>query len=138
MAFTQSTQLRQDVAAAYDVFNSGVLEIRTGAPPGPDAADGGTLLASIALPADAFSGPTAGVLTLAGTWEDASADAGGTAGHFRMKQSGDAGGSSTTEQRIEGTVTATGGGGDLELDTTTIVISQPVTITSGTLTVPAS
>lgn len=138
-ALTLSTAQRDDQAAAVDQFNSGVLEIRTGAPPGPNAADSGTLLASITLPADAFSGPSTGVLTKAGTWQDASADATGTAGHFRIKQSGDTGGASgATDERLEGTVTATGGGGDLTLDNTSIASGQAVTINSFTLTQPAS
>ena len=62
-----------------------------------------------------------------GTWEDTSADATGTAAHFRLYQS------DGTTQKIEGTVTATGGGGDLELDSTSITAGQPVTITGFTL-----
>jgi hypothetical protein len=38
-------------------FDSGTLELRTGAAPGPDAAATGTVLATITLPADAFSAP---------------------------------------------------------------------------------
>lgn len=139
MAVAQSTAMRNDIATAYDIYNSGVLEIRTGAAPGPNAADGGTLLASIALPADAFTGPATGVLTKNGTWEDASADAAGTAAHFRIKQSGDTGGATgAADQRLEGSVTATGGGGDLTLNNTSIAAGQAVTINTFTLTVPAS
>ena len=120
-------------------FDSGVLEIRSGSAPGPDAADSGTLLASITLPADAFGAASAGSMAKAGTWEDSSADAGGTAAHFRIKQSGDAGGATgSTDERIEGTVTATSGGGDIELDSTTISATQTVTITSFSVTMPAS
>jgi len=59
-----------------------------------------------------------------GTWQDLSADASGTAGHFRM-----VGGSNI----LEGTVTATSGGGDLTLDNVAIVATQQVTVTSFTL-----
>jgi hypothetical protein len=38
----------------------------------------------------------------------------------------------------EGTVTATGGGGDLTLDNTSITAGQTVTITSWTRTMPAA
>jgi hypothetical protein len=63
-----------------------------------------------------------------GTWEDASADATGTAAHFRIYAS------DGTTQHIQGTVTATGGGGDLTLDNTSITAAQKVTITGFTLT----
>src|SRR6187551_1059283 len=85
-------------------FDSGVLEIRSGAAPGPEAAEGGTLLASIALPADAFAAASSSSIAKAGTWADASADGTGTAAHFRMRRSGDSGGVSTTTSRLEGTV----------------------------------
>jgi hypothetical protein len=120
-------------------FDSGVLEIRSGAAPGPNAADGGTLLASITLPADAFGAASTGACAKSGTWEDTSANATGTAAHFRIKQTGDTGGATgTADERIEGTVTGTGGGGDLELDNTSIASGQTVTITSFSVTMPAS
>jgi hypothetical protein len=57
--------------------------------------------------------------------------AAGAAGYFRMSDnSGDV--------TMQGTVTVTAGGGDLELNTTTIAIGTTVEITSGTLTMPAS
>jgi len=130
-----STALRNDLASAADIFNSGVLEIRSGAAPGPNAADSGTLLASITLPADAFGAVSTGVLSLAGTWEDASADGTGTAAHFRMKQSGDTGGATgSTDQRIEGTVGTSGA--DLNLDSTSITTGQAVGIDTFTITMP--
>lgn len=109
-------------------FDSGVLEIRSGSAPGPEAAETGTLLASITLPADAFAAASGSAAAKAGTWQDTSADGTGTAAHFRMRRSGDSGGISTTTSRIEGTVTATGGGGDITLDNTSIAAAQQVTI----------
>jgi hypothetical protein len=73
-----------------------------------------------------------------GTWEDAAADAAGNAGHFRIRQSGDANGADATQIRAEGTVTATGGGGDLELDNINIAVGQAISITTFPVTVPAS
>jgi hypothetical protein len=110
-------------------FDSGVLEIRTGPAPGPDAVPTGTLLVSITLPADAFAAATGGHVAKAGTWS-ATASAAGTAAHFRLKTSSDGGGSSTTDRRIEGTVTATGGGGDAVVDNTNIANGQTVTVNS--------
>ena len=109
-------------------FDSGVLEIRSGAAPGPEAAEGGTLLASITLPADAFAAAASSSIAKAGTWQDASADNTGTAAHFRMRRSGDAGGASTTTSRIEGSVGTSGS--DINLDSTAITAGQSVTITS--------
>lgn len=116
-------------------FDSGVLEIRSGAAPGPNAADAGTLLASITLPADAFGAAAAGAMAKAGTWQDASANGTGTAAHFRIKQSGDTGGATgSTDERIEGTVGE--GSGDISLDNTDIAAGQQVTITTFTLNEP--
>ncbi len=109
-------------------FDSGVLEIRSGAAPGPEAAEGGTLLASITLPADAFAAASGSSDAKAGTWQDASADNTGTAAHFRMRRSGDSGGASTTTSRLEGTVGTSGS--DINLDSVSITAGQSVTITS--------
>jgi hypothetical protein len=108
-------------------FDSGVLEIRTGAAPGPDAVPTGTLLVSITLPADAFAAATGGHVAKAGTWS-AAATGTGTAAHFRLKTSSDGGGSSTTDRRIEGTVTATGSGGDATVDNVSVASGQTVTV----------
>lgn len=132
-----STALRNVLADALDLFGGGVLEIRSGAAPGPNAADAGTLLASITLPTPAMGAASAGVISLNGTWTDASADATGTAAHFRFKQTGDTGGATgATDERLEGTVTATGGGGDLTLDSVSITAGQTVTIDTFTKTMP--
>lgn len=140
MAVAMSTKLKEVLLEAIGNtgtginFNSGVLEIRSGAAPGPDAADAGTLLASVALPADAFGAASGNSMAKAGTWEDTSANGTGTAQHFRVKQSGDTGGATgSADERIEGTVTATGGGGDLTCDNTSFASGQAFTITSFTL-----
>jgi len=62
----------------------------------------------------------------------ASADAAGTAAHFRLYAS------DGTTCHLQGTVTATGGGGDLTLDNTSIASAQVVTITSFGWTEPNS
>jgi hypothetical protein len=119
-------------AGAGQNFDSGILEIRSGAAPGPNAAATGTVLATITTPADAFAAASGGSMAKAGTWQDASADASGVAAHFRLRQSGDTNGATgTTDERIEGTVGQ--GSGDLSLDNTNIAITQTVTITAFTL-----
>mgnify|MGYP000494027997 CR=1 FL=1 len=63
-----------------------------------------------------------------GTWEDTSADATGTAAHFRLYAS------DGTTCHAQGTVTATGGGGDLTLDNTSIASGQSITINTFSIT----
>lgn len=106
---------------------SPTLEIRTGAQPANcAAADSGTLLASMTLPSSWMNAASGGAMTLSGTWEDLSADNTGTAAHFRIKQGATC--------HLQGNVTATGGGGDLELSSVSITATQSVTITAFTLT----
>jgi hypothetical protein len=131
MSIQLSTAVRNARLDAIEttIGASAILEIRSGAPPADCAtADSGTLLASMALPADWAAAAASGAKAKSGTWEDASANAAGTAGHFRLK---DSGGSTC---HLQGTVTATGGGGDLTLDNTSIASGQKVTITGFTLT----
>lgn len=130
MAERLNTALANQVADnLYDVFNSGTLEIRTGSQPASaDDAATGTLLASITLPATAFGAASGGVKAKAGTWQ-ATASAAGTAGWCRFKNSGDT-------KRLDGAVTATGGGGEIELDNTNIASGQVVTINTVSATQP--
>lgn len=129
MARQFSTTLRNAIANAYEatIGASPVLEMRTGAPPAnPAAADSGTLLASMALPADWMTAAVAGAVALQGAWQDLAADAAGTIGHFRIKQG--------VTCHDQGTVTATGGGGDMTVDNPVLAIGQQVTVTAFTLT----
>lgn len=119
------------------IFNGGRLRIYSGAKPATaNLAPTGTLLADITLPADAFSAASGGSGQLAklGTWEDTAADAGGTAGWFRMSASGDTLVLDAAFARIDGTVGTTGA--DLNLDNTNIALNQRVTINTATLTIP--
>ncbi len=111
------------------IGTAAVLKIRTGtAPANVGTADSGTVLASMTLPSDWLAAASGGSKAKSGTWQDASADATGTAAHFRIYAS------DGTTAHIQGTVTATGGGGDLTLDNTSIASGQSVTISSFTLT----
>jgi hypothetical protein len=111
------------------IGTSAVLKIRTGAPPANVAtADSGTVLATLNLPSDWLAAASGGTKAKSGTWQDASADATGTAAHFRIYAS------DGTTAHLQGTVTATGGGGDMTLDNTSIASAQVVTITGFTLT----
>lgn len=111
------------------IGTSAVLKIRSGAQPATCAtADSGTVLATLNLPTDWMAAASSGSKAILGTWQDLSADATGTAGHFRIYDSGG------TVCGIQGSITATGGGGDMTLDNTSIASGQTVTITSFTLT----
>lgn len=111
------------------IGTSAILRIRSGAQPATCAtADSGTVLATLNLPVDWMAAASSGSKALSGTWQDLSADATGTAGHFRIYDSGG------TVCGIQGSITATGGGGDMTLDNTSIATGQQVTITSFTLT----
>jgi hypothetical protein len=130
MAVQLSTAVRN---ARLDVIEStistsAVLRIYTGAQPANcAAANSGTLLAEMALPSDWMAAASGGSKALSGTWNDTSANGTGTAAHFRIYET------TITTCHIQGSVTATGGGGDLTLDNTSIATAQTVTITSFTL-----
>jgi hypothetical protein len=113
-------------AIETDLGASPILEIRTGAAPANcAAADTGTVLATLTLPADWMAAASAGSKAKSGTWQDTSADAAGIAAHFRLKTSG-------AVCKLQGTVGQ--GSGDLSLDNTNIAAGQQVTITAFTLT----
>lgn len=106
-----------------------ILRIRTGAAPANcAAADSGTVLATLTLPSDWMAAAASGSKAKSGTWQDTSADATGTAAHFRIYDSGD------TACHLQGTVTATGGGGDLTVDNTSFAAGQSFTINTFSLT----
>lgn len=119
-----STTARNAMADAYEthVGTAPTLEIRSGAAPANcGSADSGTLLCSITLPSDWLTAASAGAKAKNGAWSGTGAAA-GTAGHYRIKQ-----GATCHEQ---GSVTASGGGGDMIVSNTSIAIAQPVTVNS--------
>lgn len=107
---------------------SAVLTIRTGAQPANCAAGStGTALATILLPADwlaAASGGSKGIAN--GPWSDASADATGTAAHFRIHSGGGV-------CEMQGSCGMAGASPDLVIDNSALVAGQSVSITSFTL-----
>lgn len=104
------------------------LQIWTGAPPANCAAvDTGTKLIEEDCPSDWMAAAASGSKSKLGTWQ-AVGLAAGSAGHFRLKDS------AGTTCHAQGTVTATGGGGDMTLDNVSIAVDQVVTINTFTLT----
>lgn len=107
---------------------SAILYIFQGAKPAATTdADVGTVLATLNLPADWMANASGGTKLKSGTWEDISADATGTAEYFRVK---DTTGITT---HIQGTITVTGGGGDMTVDNVAVAITQQITVTQFTL-----
>lgn len=95
------------------------------------AAASGTLLCTITLPSDWMNAASAGAKTLLGTWSgtgDAGAGSGTAAGYFRVLDS------SGVTTHLQGTVTVTGGGGDLTVDNTSIASAQLISISAFTIT----
>ncbi len=131
MAVQLSTTVRNARLDAIEtaIGVSPVLRIRTGAQPATCAtADSGTVLASLTLPSDWAAAASSGSKAKSGTWEDASADNSGTAAHWRLYAS------DGTTCHAQGSVTATGGGGDLTVDNVVFAAAQAFTVTSFTLT----
>lgn len=111
------------------IGTSAVMKIFSGAQPANcAAANSGTVLATLSLPSDWMAAASSGSKALSGSWTDASADATGTAGHFRVYAS------DGTTCGMQGSVTATGGGGDLTVDNTSFASGQGFTVTAFGLT----
>jgi hypothetical protein len=111
------------------ISTSPIMRIRTGTPPADCAtADSGTVLATLTLPSDWMAAASGGSKAKSGTWQDASADAAGTAGHFRIYDSGD------TTCHMQGTVGATGSGADMEVDNAVFASGQQFTVSTFQIT----
>lgn len=109
---------------------SPVLTIRTGAPPANcAAANSGTVIATLTLPADWMAAAVAGVASKSGTWSVAAAANTGTPGHYRIYDS------TGTTCHEQGTVTFTGSGGDMTVDAAgSITAGQSFTVSTYTKT----
>jgi hypothetical protein len=131
MALSYTTTIRNARLDAITtaVSTSGLIRIYSGTPPANvgTALSGNTQLAELACSATFAAAASGGVLTLNTVTADSSADATGTATFFRILTSGGT-------AQVQGTVTATGGGGDMTLATVSIVASATVSLTSNTIT----
>lgn len=105
---------------------SAVLKLKSGAPPANcAAADSGTVIATINLASDWMAAASAGAKAFSSTpLTDSSADNAGTLGHYRVYAS------DGTTCHMQGTITATGGGGDMTVDNTSVAAGQQVQVTS--------
>ena len=129
MSLGMATALRNARLDAITTFagNGALLRIYDGTKPATGGA-ATTLLAELTCGSPFAAGAAAGVLTLGSITQDSSANATGTATWFRIVKS------DGTTHVLDGTVTATDDGGDLELVSTSITATQPVQVTSFTIT----
>ena len=110
------------------VGTSPKLRLYSGAMPANcAAARTGTLLCEMTLPSDWLAAASAGAKAKSGTWTGTGAAA-GSAGYWAIMDS------AGTTCHMQGTVTATGGGGDMTLDNIVIAAAQVVTVSTFTLT----
>ena len=132
MALQYSVAVRNAKLDAVEttVGTSAVLKFRTGSAPADCAtADSGTVIATLNLPSDWLAAAASGEKSKSGTWEDTSADATGTAAHFRIY---DSGGSTC---HIQGTITTVAvGTGDMLVDNDAFAAGQNFTVSSFKIT----
>lgn len=136
MAIQWNVATRNGMLDAIETTNgtSCAIRIFTGAPPAnTGAANSGTALATINLPADWMAAASNGSKAKSGTWQG-TASASGTAGHFRVYNS---------QTTLDGTTcfmqgTAGLSGTDMILDNDSFATGQTFTITTFTLTAPGA
>jgi hypothetical protein len=127
MALKFQTALRNALLDTIetDIGTSPILESFTGSEPAATTdADSGTKLYSITCPSDWAAAASGGSKAKSGTWQDASADASGTPGYFRLKTSGGT-------VKIQGSAGVSSG--DLSHDAT-VSLGGTVTVSTFTLT----
>ncbi len=112
---------------------SAVLKLRSGAEPAScAAADSGTVVATMALPADWMANAAGGVKQKLGSWSDAAADNAnpgpGGAMHWRIYAA------DGVTCHLQGSVSVAGGGGEVQLQNLNINAGQAVSLTAFDLT----
>lgn len=130
MAYQLSVAVRNAQADQFETTTgtAPVLRFYTGAQPADCAtAPSGTLLATFSLPSDWLNNGASGAKTKLGTWSGA-ASAGGTIGYFRIWDT------AVANCHAQGSVTVTGGGGDMTVDNNVVANTQVITVTAYTHT----
>lgn len=125
MALTHVTAVRNTLADAIDDAvnagaGAGTLEFQT---------SGDAEVATLTFSDPAFGAASSGTIT-AGTITDDTNATGGTVSKFRIFDS-------NSTEVLSGTVTATGGGGDIELSSVSVGAGDTVSLTSLTYTASA-
>lgn len=125
MAIQYSVAVRNAKLDAVEtaIGTSPILRIYSGSmPANTAAARTGTVLATATLPSDWMNAASSGSKTKLGTWQDAAADATGTAGYFTIFDS------TGTTAHIQGTVGLSGA--DMILDSISFTAGQSFTVTT--------
>ena len=133
MAVQWSSTVRNAVLDAWEssIGTSAIVRVYTGAmPASTGTASSGTLLVEYTLGSDWAAAGASGSKTFSSLPIAGTAQATGTAGYYRIFASN---GTTCHEQ---GTVTASGGGGDMTISNTSVTYRQTVNITGFTLTAP--
>lgn len=140
LATTARNALGDALRAAFDAgAGAAILAVYSGAMPANAAAAlaANTLLAKLVLSDPSAPATVGGVLTLSPVNQDNQADAGGVASFFRIYSSADGVTIADPANCVaQGTITDTAGNGDLKFITTTIVLNQPVLVSSWSFTMP--
>lgn len=112
---------------------AGLVRVYTGTQPASaDLAAVGTLLAAFTCNDPAFGNAAGGTATLVvSPVPSTTGIAAGDASWFRLLDS-------TGTTVLDGSVTATGGGGDMIMTTVTVSVGLTLQLTAGTITMPAS
>lgn len=134
MPIQYSVTLRNNQLDQIESTVGASARLRLYSGPPPDncaAAPTGTLLVDMALPSDWMAAASGGSKAKSGTWTGtgtAGAGSGTVAGYFRIVDS------AGTTCHMQGTVTISGGGGDMTLDNPNIAQNQTVTVNTFTIT----
>lgn len=131
MALQYSTSVRNaQLDAVETTVGTGAIvrlyDLTAGAPANCAASITATTLVTITCPSDWLNAASSASKTKTGTWSN-TASGTGVADFFRLFAS------DGTTCHAQGTVTATGGGGDMTVDNTNIASGQTVTVDTFTL-----
>ena len=135
MTVQNSTAVRNAMLDAIEtaIGTSAKLQIWTGSVPANcAAASTGTKLIEISMASDWAAAASGGSKAFNGVPLSTTALAAGTCGYYRIT---DSAGTTCHEQ---GTVTATGGGGDMTIDNAVLASGQTVQVTGFTKTAPGA
>ncbi len=131
-AINTANAILNQITARIDLgAGAGTVTLYSGTVPvnANTALSGNTVLAVLTAADPSAAAASAKTLTLNAITQDASADATGDATFFRVMDS-------DANVVLQGTVSAVGGGGDLQMNTVSVVSGGPVQITSCSFTLP--
>lgn len=123
----QARNARLDALEAF-IGASALLRIYAGTAPFNTTDAPGTLLAEVALGSDWMAAASGGTKAKATVWQDTSANGTGQASYYRIYEATGA------TCHLQGTVSATGQGGELQVDSVNFVTGQEFVISAYTWT----